>query len=277
MYVLAAYYHHMTDELDPLLHASLAATTDIERAELGARIARVPDVIAKLALHLRSTEWATRRLAMHFVTRLAPPPAELTPAIVAILHSPLSTDPFGEETVLGLVIAGAIASHITAQRSRVEARLAWIERAIAIGSDEVADHPGEPTQFEVRAGVVQKLARDTLAKIDAAIVAAREAYATLVATIADRFALAAGDGIVMVELAAARSPERYAYAAALWQAIARAFPATSPNRRAALEHALQALRADASGATAGGEGLARMADVHALEHEIAALPVPAAP
>ncbi|MGE3761930.1 MAG: hypothetical protein AB7L94_06750 [Kofleriaceae bacterium] len=264
----------MPAELDDLMRASLAATTDAERAELGKAIASVPDVIAQLGARLRSADWDTRRIAMHFVTRLAPPPEELTPAIATVLLSPLSRDPFGEETVLGLVIAGAVASRVTAQRFCIAQRLGWIERAIAVGSDEVADHPGEPTQFDLRASTVKKLALDTLAKIDAAIAIEAEKRAALVATIADRFATSPGDAVTMVALTSATSPDdRYAYAAGIWRAVAHRFPAVSPQRRAALEHALESMRWYASGATAGGEGLARMDDVHELEREIAALPV----
>lgn len=261
-------------ELDELMRASLAATTDAERAEIGQRIAHIPDVIAQIDERLRSGDWETRRIAMHFVTRLAPPPEELARSIVAILVAPLSDDPLGEETVLGLVIAGAVAARVTAQRFRVANRLASIERAIAIGSDEVADHPGEPTQFDIRANIVKKLAQDTLAKIDAAIAIEDERRAAQIATIAQRFETSPGDAIAMVELAASTSDvDRFACAAGLWRGVAHRFPVTSPYRRAALEHSLEALRWYASGATAGGEGLARMDDVHETEREIAALPV----
>lgn len=248
-------------EIDELLRASLVATTDAERAELGAAIGRVPDVIAQLGERLRSSEWETRRLALHFASRLARPPVELAPAVVSALASPLSREPFGEETVVGLVVAGLFAAHLTARRHAIEERLVWIRRAIEVGTDDAP-----------RAEIVLRLALDTLAKIDAAIAAERAAYAQTVSLIAERFATTPGDAVAMVALRAAKDPERHAFAAALWKAIAYAFPDTSTKRREALEHALEALRWDASGATSGGEGLARMEVVHELEREIAALP-----
>jgi hypothetical protein len=158
------------DSLDDLLRDSLTATTDAERAEIGARISRVPDVIEEINGRLRSDQWETRRLALHFLSRLAPPPEQLTPAFVSALTSPLSHDPFGEETVLGLVIAGVIASRITGYRAAIAQRIEWIGRAIKLGSSVV---PGEPTPFEHRASIVMRLAVDTLAKIDAAIATER--------------------------------------------------------------------------------------------------------
>jgi hypothetical protein len=262
----------MSDSLEELLRASLTATTDAERVELGAEIARVPDVIAKISERLRSQDWDTRRLAMHFVTRLAPPPEELTPAIVTALVQPIACDAFGEETVLGLVIAGAIAPRVTAQRSAIEQRLGWIEREISIGSNEVADHPGEPTQFDARAAIVKKLALDTLKKIDAAIALEREKHDALIAKLAERFATDPGQAIAMVELQAATMPERDSSCAGIWESIANHFARSSPKHREALEHAVAALRRYASYSTSGGEGMARMADVHALERQLAALP-----
>ncbi len=262
------------DEVESLLRASLAATTDSERAELGARLAPIPDVIAQLSERLLSDAWETRRLAMHFVSRLAPPPEELTPAIVSGLTRPLSQEPFGEETVLGLVIARAIAPRVTGYRRAIEERLGWIERAIAVGSDEVPDHPGEPTQFDIRAGIVKKLALDALAKLDAAIAAERETRAKLVVLIAETFATSPDDALAMVAMRAAKEIERDAWTAGLWEDIASTFARSSPKHRAALEHALEALRRYASYATSGGEGNARMAQVHELERQIAALPAP---
>ena len=265
----------MADEIDELLRMSLVAATDSDRADIGARIARTPDVIAKINARLRSLEWETRRTAMHFTSRLAPPPVELAPAIVSTLYSPLSEDPFGEETVLGLVIAGAIAAQMTTHRRVIEKRLGWIQRAIELGDSEVSDHPGEPTQFDGfrdRANIVLRLARDTLAKIDAAIGAEHTKYEALIAMIAGRFETTPGEAIAMVALQATTNPERQAWAARVWRDIAHRFVDTSPNRRAALEHSLEALRWDASGATSGGEGLARMEAVYELEREIAALP-----
>lgn len=256
-------------ELDDLLRASLVAATDAERAQLGAQIARVPDVIAQLGERLRSTDWDTRRLAMHFASRLAPPPEQLTAALVATLTSPLSEEPFGEETVLGLVIAGAIAARLTAQRYAIANRLAWIRRAIALGA-EATERGGDPSAE--RARIVERLAVDTLARIDAAIAAERQRYDAEVALFAERFATAPGDAVAMVALRAATHPDRHAFAAAAWKDIAYRFVDTSTKRREALEHALEALRWDASGATSGGEGLARMEAVHALEREIADLP-----
>jgi hypothetical protein len=260
------------NEVDTLLRASLAATTDAERVELGGRIARIPDVIARISERLHSTTWETRRIAMHFVTRLSPPPDALTPAIVNVLARPLSEEPFGEETVLSLVIAGAVAPRVTAQRRAIELRLGWIERAIAIGSDEVADHPGEPTQFDIRASIVKKLALDTLAKLDAAIAVERERRAKLVALIAETFASSPGEAITMVALEATKHHERDAWTAGMWEDIAATFARSSPKHRDALEHALQALRQYASYSTSGGEGLARMAEVHEVERRIALSP-----
>ncbi len=265
----------MADEIDELLRASLVATTEAERAERGARIARVPDVIAKINDRLRSLVWETRRIAMHFTSRLAPPPEGLAPAVISILYSPLSEDPFGEETVLGLVIAGAIATQLLPHRRVIEKRLGWIQRAIDLGDSEVPEHPGEPTQFDGlrdRANIVLRLARDTLAKVDVAIAAERTKYDALVAMIAGRFETTPGEAIAMVALQATTNPDRQAWAARVWHDIAHRFADTSRNRRAALEHSLEALRWDASGATSGGEGLARMEAVYELEREIAALP-----
>lgn len=259
--------------LDDLLRASLIAQTDAERAELGAQIARMPDVIAQISERLRSDDWETRRLALHFTSRLAPPPEQLTPAIVFALLRPLSRDPFGEETVLGLVIAGAIAPRVAAQRFAIAQRLESIERAIAVGSDETPDHPGEPTQFEHRARIVKRLALDTLAKLDAALAIEREKYDAIIGTIAARFERSPDDAAAMVEMKSVTVDEdRHAWASGAWRAIALHFPATSSQRRAALERSLEALRWYASGATSGGEGMARMDEVHELEREIAALP-----
>ena len=259
--------------LDDLLRDTLTATTDAERAMLSAQITRFPDVVAELKARIRSDQWDTRRLALHFVSRLAPPPDELTSAIVAVLWSPLSRDPFGEETVLGLVIAGVIATRITAHRHPIAMRLEWIERAIEVGSDEVADHPGEPTQFDHRADIVKRLALDTLAKLDAAIAIERTKHEAMLAKIAGRFETAPGEAIAMVELQAATvDDDRAAWTSAVWRGVAHRFATASPNRRAALEHSLEALRWWASGSSSGGEGMARMGDVHELEREIAALP-----
>lgn len=263
----------MSESLEELLRASLTASTDVERAELGAKIARVPDVIARISERLQSHDWDTRRLAMHFVTRLSPPPPELAPAIVTALVQPLTREAFGEETVLGLVIAGAIAPRLTAQRWAIEQRLGWIEREITIGSSEVADHPGEPTPFDQRAATVKKLALDTLKKIDAAIDIERTERDAMIARFAERFASDPGTAITMVSLQSATvADDRYAWMAGVWQAIAETFARSSPKHREALERSLEALRWYAAGSTSGGEGIARTEEVHALEREIARLP-----
>jgi len=260
-------------DLDDLLRASLAATTPGERKDIGGKLAEFPDIVAELETRLRSPVWDTRRLALHFMSRLGPPPEELTAAFTSALQAPLSQEPFGEETVLGLVIAGVIAARVTRQRALIAQRLAWIERAIAIGSSEVADHPGEPTSFDQRAAIALRLARETLAKIDAAIAAEQATHEALIATIAAELSTSVPQATTLVILyATQQSGDRDAVIAGLWHQIARRFAPTAPEHRVALTKELAALRAYASTSTAGGEGMARMVEVHELERVIAGLP-----
>src|SRR6187200_1928366 len=99
-------------ELDDLLREVLTATTDEARGAASARISKVDNVVAEINARLRADDWPTREIALHFVTRLAPPPAELAEGVLHCLRSPLQGDMQLAELALVLYACGQLAREV---------------------------------------------------------------------------------------------------------------------------------------------------------------------
>ena len=238
-----------------LVRAVLAASTDQARTLAGARLAELPDALGEIAKLLTSPDWAERELALHFVTRLSPPPALFAPGVLHCLRAPLRYDPLGDELALVLVCCGALARELAGAREEVASRAAAI------------DHAEGP-----RAPVMSRLAHETLAKLD---VARAELAAHAAELRAARIAkLRAGhQDEVRAEIWAEAASEYYAELARAtrWEELADVL---ADRDRAAmrycLERALEDFRWHAGTSTSGGEGMARMLDVRRLEQRLAA-------
>lgn len=247
----------MSTDLDELLEAALRAQTDAERGPIAAAIGHVPQVIAELVARLKSRELPTRLRALHFVSRLAPPPEGLEEGIVAALRQVLDPDPHGDERALLLVAAGLMPLRVAAVRELIAQRAAEARRA---------EGP--------RRDIFERLGQQTLDQIDAAVDAAQAALEAGAEVLASRVrAGAILEVAAEVERVAALQYYPELARANAWERIADQLR-KSRDLSAATEiyrRALGDYRWHAAGATAGGEGLARMVDVHRLEEVLSGL------
>ena len=235
--------------LDDLLREALAAPDEATRAIASERLAAYPDVLPEIARKMMSNVWAERALALQFVTRLAPPPELFTSGTLHCLRSPLGDDPLGDEMALVLVCCGLLAAGVSGFRDVVRDRV----RAI-----DAAEGP--------RAPVMRRLAHETLAKIDQAIAQSKQVWAAGI------------DALVQVVRAghrdaAIREVERQCKddwypelaRAARWEDVGDALVSSDRElARFCYDQAYDNFAQHASGASSGGEGMARMLDVHRL-------------
>lgn len=236
-------------QLDDRIRAVLDAADDAARATATASLLEVPDALAHIAGKLSSTDWAQRGLALHFVTRLAPPPALFGQGVIHCLRNPLDPDPHGDELALVLVCCGALASELLGFRAVLAQRV----RAV-----DLAEGP--------RGAVMRRLAHDTLAKVDAAIAESDRAWDKDVASVVALMQLgrtAEAELWVMQSSASGYYPELGR--AARWESAGDKLRASAPElARHCYERALRNFEEHASGASSGGEGMARMLDVDRL-------------
>lgn len=247
----------MSTDLDELLEAALRAQTGAERGTIAAAIGQVPQVIAELVARMKSRELPTRLRALHFVSRLAPPPEGLEEGIVAAFQQVLDPDPHGDERALLLVAAGLMPLRVAAVRELIAQRVAEARRAEGPRHD-----------------IFERLGQQTLDQIDAAVGAAQAALEASAEMLASR--VRAGAVLeVAAEIERVAAPQYYPELARAnaWERVAdqlrksRDFSAAAEIYRRALGD----YRWHAAGASAGGEGLARMVDVHRLEEVLSRL------
>ena len=236
-------------ELEALIAGVLDARDDASRATATAALLAVPDALARIADKLQSTEWAQRGLALHFVTRLSPPPELFASGVIHCLRNPLDPDPLGDELALIFVCCGALAHEVLGFRTVVADRVRAVDRA---------EGPRRP--------VMQRLAHETLAKVDAAVAASDRAWREEVASVVALLQLGRHDE---AELWVAQSSADGFYPelgrAALWESAGNKLRANASNlARFCYERALSNFEEHASGASSGGEGMSRMLDVHRL-------------
>ncbi|MFO0725561.1 MAG: hypothetical protein U1E65_17390 [Myxococcota bacterium] len=247
----------MSADLDDLLDAALRAQTDAERATVGAAISQVPQVIPELLSRILSRDLPTRLRALHFVSRLAPPPEGLEGGIVAALEEIIDPDPHSDERALLLVASGLMPLRVAEHRAIIAQRVA------EAGS---AEGP--------RREIFARLGRDTLEKIDGAVLTAQAALEARAEALAAEVRAGAVDRVA-AEIARIAAPQYYPELARAnaWERVGDRLR-TSGDFSAAKEiygRALGDYRWHAAGASAGAEGMARMLDVHRLEAVLASL------
>lgn len=247
----------MSTDLDELLDEALRAPTDAERATIAAAIGQVPQVVSELVARITSRDQPTRLRALHFVSRLAPPPAGLEEGIVAALQQVLDPDPHSDERALLLVAAGLMPLRVAGYRALIAERVAEARGA---------EGP--------RRDIFERLGKQTLDQIDTAVRAAQAALEASAEMLASR--VRAGAILeVAGEIERVAAPQYYPELARAnaWERVAdqlresRDFSAATE----IYQRALGDYRWHAAGASAGGEGLARMVDVHRLEEILSRL------
>ena len=236
-------------QLEMLMAAVLDAPDDTARATATTALLAVPDALSQIAAKLRSTDWAERGLALHFVTRLSPSPALFASGVIHCLRNPLDDDPLGDELALIFVCCGALAHEVLGFRDALARRV----RAV-----DMAEGPRGP--------VMRKLAHETLAKVEAAIAASDRAWTKEVASVVALLQLGRRDE---AELWVTQSSADGFYPelgrAARWESAGNKLRASAPElARFCYERALRNFEEHASGASSGGEGMSRMLDVHRL-------------
>lgn len=236
-------------QLDDHIRAVLDARDDASRAVATAALLGLPGALEAVARKLSSTDWAERGLALHFVSRLAPPPAMFASGVIHCLRNPLDRDPHGDELALVLVCCGALASEVLGFRDVLAERV----RAV-----DIAEGPRGP--------VMRRLAHETLDTIDATRAALDRARAKEVAAVVALIQLghtAEAELWVTQSVADGFYPELGR--AALWESTGDTLRASDPElARACYERALRNFAEHASGASSGGEGMSRMLDVERL-------------
>lgn len=239
--------------LDDLLREALAAPDDDARARAAAQIAAEPDAIPQITAKLMSSAADQRTLALHFVTRLAPPPAQLAPGVIHCLRSPLDPDPLGDETALVLLCCGALAAEVIGFRDVLAERVHAIDRA---------EGP--------RAPVMRRLAHDTLAALDRALAASKQRWAAMLQALVDLVSSGDRDGAA-AEIERQTVDDFYPELgrAARWEELGDRLDRAGAHY--CYERAHACFAEHASYATAGGEGLARMLDVDRLAAKLEAL------
>jgi hypothetical protein len=235
--------------LDDLLREVLSAPDAAALAAATARLMASPDVLPEIARKLMSTTWEERALALHFVTRLAPPPEIFTSGTIHCLRSPLDPDPLGDETALVLVCCGLLADGVQGFRDDVRNRV----RAI-----DAAEGP--------RAPVMRRLAHETLAKIDHAVVHSKQVWAALIDSLVQVVRAGHRDAaIAEVERQCKDDWYPELARATRWENIGDALASSDHAlARYCYDQAYDNFVQHASGASSGGEGMARMEDVHRL-------------
>ena len=235
--------------LDDLIRDVLAAETVDARDAASARLMQVPDALEQIAQKLYALEWEQRSLALHFVTRCLPPPPVFSPGVIHCLRSPLAADPLGDEMALVLVCCGALAHEVSGFRELLAARV----RAV-----DSAEGPRGP--------VMRTLAHETLDKVDAVIAEADRTWRAEIAALVELVRAGKHDeALAQIEAASADGYYPELGRAARWEDLGDAL-ATSDAAlaRFCYGHAHDNFAWHASGASSGGEGMARMLDVHRL-------------
>lgn len=235
-------------QLEAAMAAVLDARDDAARATATAALLALRDALPQIASKLSSTDWAQRGLALHFVTRLSPPPEMFASGVIHCLRNPLDHDPLSDELALILVCCGALASHVIGFRDDLQTR-----------ADAIHETRGE------RRLVMHRLALETLEKVDAAIAAGERAWDKEVASVVALLQLGRRDD---AELWVAQSSADGFYPelgrAARWESAGAKLASSPELARFCYERALRNFEEHASGASSGGEGMARMLDVHRL-------------
>lgn len=233
--------------LDDLIRDVLAAETIDARDAASARLMQHPDALELIAQKLYATDWEQRALGLHFVTRCLPPPPVFSPGVIHCLRSPLDADPLGDEMALVLVCCGALAHEVSGFREVLAARV----RAV-----DIAEGP--------RAPVLRKLAHETLDKVDALIAEGHRKWRAEIEALVELVRAGKHDeAIAQIEAASADGYYPELGRAARWEDMGDALAASEPAlARVCYGHAHDAFAWHASGASSGGEGMARMLDVH---------------
>lgn len=241
-------------QVDDLLRELLAAPDDETRAAASARLAAVPDALTQIASRLSSPEWEQRELALHFITRLPEPPALFASGVIHCLRRPMG-DPHSDASALVLVCCGLLASEVSGFRDEIASRVAAIDAAVGEG-------PRGPT--------MSRLAHETLAKIDASIAASKAARKHEIDSLAAL--VRAGrrdDAETAIDAMSADSYYPELGRAALWEGVGEALASSDRDAaRFCLERAHHNFQWHASGASSGGEGMARMIDVNRLAERL---------
>lgn len=247
----------MSTDLDELLDEALRAPTDAERATIAAAIGQVPQVVSELVARIKSRDQPTRLRALHFVSRLAPPPEGLEEGIVAALQQVLDPDPHSDERALLFVAAGLMPLRVAGYRALIAERVAEARGA---------EGP--------RRDIFERLGKQTLDQIDTAVRAAQAALEASAEMLASR--VRAGAILeVAAEIERVAAPQYYPELARAnaWERVGDHLRKSRDFSAAAeiYQRALGDYRWHAAGASAGGEGLARMVDVHRLEEVLSRL------
>jgi hypothetical protein len=239
-------------QLQALIAAVLDAPDDDARASAGAALFTEPDALARIAAMLPSADWTQRGLALHFVTRLSPPPALFASGVIHCLRNPLDPDPHGDELALVLVCCGALAHEVAGFRDVIAQRVRAIERTKG---------PHGP--------VMRRLAHETLAKIDAARAESARAWDTGIASVVALLQLGRhAEAELWVTQSSADTMYPELGRAARWESAGDKLRATPELARFCYERALRGFEEHASGASSGGEGMARMLDVDRLRDRL---------
>ncbi len=236
-------------QLEARMAAVLDAPDDASRATATAALLALPDALEQIARKLPSLDWAERGLALHFVSRLSPPPEVFASGVIHCLRSPLDHDPLGDEMALVLVCCGALAGEVFGFRDVLAQRV----RAI-----DIAEGPRGP--------VMRGLAHETLARIDAAAAERTRAWDKEVASVVALLQLGRSDDAEQwVTQTSADGFDPELGRAALWESAGNKLRASSPElAQHCYQRALRNFEEHASGASSGGEGMSRMLDVHRL-------------
>lgn len=236
-------------QLEAAIAAVLDAPDDAARAAATAALLAIPDALPQIAGKLSSTDWAQRGLALHFVTRLSPPPEVFASGVIHCLRSPLDHDPLGDELALIFACCGALAHEVLGFRGVIADRV----RAV-----DMAEGPRGP--------VMRRLAHETLAKVDAAIAASDRAWDKEVASVVALLQLGRReDAELWVTQSSADGFYPELARAACWESAGNKLRASAPkDARFCYERALRNFEEHAAGASSGGEGMSRMLDVHRL-------------
>ncbi len=241
-------------QLDDLIREVLAAPDDESRAAVSARLAAYPDALREIASKLSSPEWEQRELALHFITRLPTPPALFASGVIHCLRQPMG-DPHGDASALVLVCCGLLASEVAGFRDDIASRVHAIDAAVGEGP---------------RGATMSRLAHETLAKVDASIAAGKAAWKFEIDSLAALIAVGRRhDAETAIDAMSADGYYPELGRAARWEDVGEAL--VSSNREAArfcLERAHYNYQWHASGASSGGEGMARMLDVNRLAERL---------
>jgi hypothetical protein len=242
----------LVESLQLLLRCTLPAALRVAQQRLGQR----SGLLAELRSALYATEPQARLLTLQLVSRMPQVPRELRPAALQAIQSSLTLDPLGEEVLAALMALYALAAsgqHLRAEVARIGRHLeGWT---------------GE------RAGLTRQVAEAVVAAMDRAAAAAKERYTGCRDQLAALVRESRLDEARAVLAAAypAEDPEdpdggltgRTALCEDAAQTLHKS-PGQTSAVRTLLTWALDSAQDFASGASAGGEGMARMVEVNRL-------------